>query len=172
MANSLAGARFERYELGIKWQALDNQLSVDAVIYQIEKRNVLTTEPVDATFSVSAGEVRSRGFDLKVAGNLIPQWRVIGGYAYVDAEVIKGNVIQSGTRLMNIPRNSFSLLNVYEFQDNALKLGLGAGVKYVDERAGKRPTRRFDGQLQRCRSAELLQGQRPDQAQSGCEEPD
>ena len=126
------------YELGIKWEALDDQLSVDAAIYQIEKSNVLTTDPVVSTFSVAAGEVRSRGFDLNVAGNLTPQWRVIGGYAYVNAEVTKDNVIQSGTRLANIPKNSFSLLNVYEFQDGALKgLGLGTGLKYVDERAGQ-----------------------------------
>ena len=126
------------YEMGIKWEALDRQLSVDAAIYQIEKKNVLTTDPVDNTFSVAAGQVRSRGFDLNVAGNLTPEWRVIGGYAYVDAEVTRDNTLRSGTRLMNIPRSSFSLLNVYEFQDGALKgLGLGAGGKYVDQRAGQ-----------------------------------
>ncbi|MBI6655957.1 TonB-dependent siderophore receptor [Pseudomonas carnis] len=126
------------YEMGIKWEALDRQLSVDAAVYQIEKKNVLTTDPVDNTFSVAAGQVRSRGFDLNVAGNLTPEWRVIGGYAYVDAEVTRDNTLRSGTRLMNIPRNSFSLLNVYEFQDGALKgLGLGAGGKYVDQRAGQ-----------------------------------
>ncbi|WP_073525474.1 TonB-dependent siderophore receptor [Pseudomonas fluorescens] len=126
------------YEMGIKWEALERQLSVDAAIYQIEKKNVLTTDPVDNTFSVAAGQVRSRGFDLNVAGNLTPEWRVIGGYAYVDAEVTRDNTLRSGTRLMNIPRNSFSLLNVYEFQDGALKgLGLGAGGKYVDQRAGQ-----------------------------------
>lgn len=126
------------YEMGIKWEALDRQLSVDAAIYQIEKKNVLTTDPVDNTFSVAAGQVRSRGFDLNVAGNLTPEWRVIGGYAYVDAEVPRDNTLRSGTRLMNIPRNSFSLLNVYDFQDGALKgLGLGAGGKYVDQRAGQ-----------------------------------
>lgn len=126
------------YEMGVKWEALDRQLSVDAAIYQIEKKNVLTTDPVDNTFSVAAGQVRSRGFDLNVAGNLTPEWRVIGGYAYVDAEVTRDNTLRSGTRLMNIPRNSFSLLNVYEFQDGALKgLGLGVGGKYVDPRAGQ-----------------------------------
>jgi iron complex outermembrane receptor protein len=126
------------YEMGIKWEAFDRQLSVDAAIYQIEKENVLTTDPVDSTFSVAAGQVRSRGLDLNVAGNITPQWRVIGGYAYVDAEVTKDNTLRTGTRLLNIPRNSFSLLNVYEFQDGALKgLGLGAGGKYVDERAGQ-----------------------------------
>ena len=126
------------YEMGIKWEALDRQLSVDAAVYQIEKKNVLTTDPVDSTFSVAAGQVRSRGFDLNVTGNITPEWRVIGGYAYVDAEVTRDNTLRSGTRLLNIPRNSFSLLNVYEFQDGALKgLGLGAGGKYVDERAGQ-----------------------------------
>jgi iron complex outermembrane receptor protein len=126
------------YEVGVKWDALDRQLSVDAAIYQIEKRNVLTTDPVDSTFSVAAGEVRSRGLDINVAGNVTPEWRVIGGYAYVDAEVTKDNVLQSGTRLLNIPKNSFSLLNMYEFQEGELKgLGLGVGAKYVDERAGQ-----------------------------------
>ncbi|TYK55315.1 TonB-dependent siderophore receptor [Pseudomonas synxantha] len=126
------------YEMGIKWEALDRQLSVDAAIYQIEKKNVLATDPLDNTLSVATGQVRSRGFDLNVAGNLTPEWRVIGGYAYVDAEVTRDTTLRAGTRLMNIPRNSFSLLNVYEFQDGALKgLGLGAGGKYVDQRAGQ-----------------------------------
>ncbi|WP_300626744.1 TonB-dependent receptor [Pseudomonas sp.] len=126
------------YEMGIKWEALDRQLSVDAAIYQIEKKNVLAIDPLDNALSVATGQVRSRGFDLNVAGNLTPEWRVIGGYAYVDAEVTRDTTLRSGTRLMNIPRNSFSLLNVYEFQDGALKgLGLGAGGKYVDQRAGQ-----------------------------------
>ena len=126
------------YEMGIKWEALDRQVSVDAAVYQIEKRNVLTSDPQDSTLNVAAGEVRSRGFDLNVAGNLTPEWRVIGGYAYVDAEVVKDNTFEKGSRLLNVPRNSFSLLNVYEFQDGGLKgLGLGLGARYVDERAGK-----------------------------------
>ncbi|WLG65740.1 TonB-dependent siderophore receptor [Pseudomonas brassicacearum] len=132
------------YEMGVKWEALDRQLSVDAAVYQIEKRNVLTTDPVDSTFSVAAGEVRSRGFDLNVAGNLTPEWRMIGGYAYVDAEVTKDINIPSGTRLLNVPKNTFSLLNVYEFQDGGLKgLGLGVGAKYVDERAGQTAANAF-----------------------------
>ncbi|MEE4133943.1 TonB-dependent siderophore receptor [Pseudomonas viridiflava] len=126
------------YEVGVKWEALDRQLSVDAALYQIEKQNVLTTDPVDSTFSVAAGEVRSRGLDLNVVGNLTPEWRVMGSYAYVDAEVTKDNTLRSGTRLLNIPEQTFSLLNVYEFQDGAMRgLGLGAGGRYVDQRAGQ-----------------------------------
>lgn len=125
-------------EVGLKWEALERQLSVDAAVYRITKENVLTLDPVDPACSVAAGEVSSRGLDLNVAGNLTPEWRVIGGYAYVDAEVTEDNTLASGTRLANIPRNTFSLLNTYEFLDGAAKgLGLGMGVKYVDDRAGQ-----------------------------------
>lgn len=131
------------YELGVKWEALDRQLSVDAAIYQITKENVLTRDPNDSTntYSIAAGEVRSRGLDINVAGNLTPEWRMIGGYAYVDAEVTKDTTLPKGTHLANIPRNTFSLLNTYEFQDGLAKgLGLGVGVKYVDDRAGQTST--------------------------------
>ncbi|WP_369991771.1 TonB-dependent siderophore receptor [Pseudomonas xanthosomatis] len=138
-----AGGGFEpekgkSYELGVKWEALDRQLSVDAAIYHIVKENVLTRDPNDPTFSIAAGQVRSRGLDINIAGNITPEWRMIGGYAYVDAEVTKDNRLPTGTRLANIPRNSFSLLNTYEFQDGFAKgLGLGFGVKYVDDRNGQ-----------------------------------
>ena len=126
------------YELGVKWEALDRQLSVDAAIYHIVKENVLTRDPVDPNYSVAAGQVRSRGLDINIAGNITPAWRVIGGYAYVDAKVTKDNRLPTGTRLANIPRNSFSLLNTYEFQDGFAKgLGVGLGVKYVDDRNGQ-----------------------------------
>ncbi|MBC3493427.1 TonB-dependent siderophore receptor [Pseudomonas taiwanensis] len=128
------------YELGVKWEALDRQLSVDAAIYHIVKENVLANDPNDptGTYKIAAGEVRSRGLDINIAGNITPEWRVIGGYAYVDAEVTKDTSLPTGTRLANIPRNSFSLLNTYEFQDGLAKgLGLGVGVKYVDDRQGQ-----------------------------------
>ncbi len=126
------------FELGAKWQVLDKQLSVEAAIYQIDKKNVLTTDPLDSSYSVAAGEVRSRGFDFNVVGNITPAWRVIGGYAYVDAQVTKDNALRDGTRLVNIPKQSVSLLSLYEIQDGPLRgLGLGGGARYVDERAGQ-----------------------------------
>lgn len=140
---SLQGSGFDpekgkSYELGVKWEAPDRQLSVDAAIYHIVKENVLTRDPADPNYNLAAGEVRSRGLDITIAGNLTPEWRMIGGYAYVDAEVTKDNRLPTGTRLANIPRNSFSLLNTYEFQDGLAKgLGLGVGVKYVDDRNGQ-----------------------------------
>lgn len=136
--NGFAPEKGKSYELGLKWEALDRQLNVDAAVYHIEKRNVLTVDPANTTFSVAAGEVRSQGLDLNVAGNITPEWRMIGGYSFVDAQVTKDNTLKNGTRLANVPRNSFSLLNVYEFQQGTLNgLGLGVGLKSIGERAGQ-----------------------------------
>ncbi|EXX17472.1 tonB-dependent siderophore receptor family protein [Acinetobacter baumannii 25750_8] len=115
------------YELGFKWQALDNMLSIDSAIFYANKENVLTLDPVDSAYKVAAGEVRSRGIELNIAGQITPAWKIIGGYAYTDAEVTKDNTLQKGTALANIPKNSFNLLNIYEFQDGPLQ-GLGLGI--------------------------------------------
>ena len=126
------------YELGFKWQALDNMLSVDSAIFYANKENVLTIDPVDSAYKVAAGEVRSRGVELNIAGQITPAWKVIGGYAYTDAEVTKDNTLKKGTALANVPKNSFNLLNIYEIQDGPLQgLGLGINQKYIDKRAGQ-----------------------------------
>jgi len=125
----------EGYEVGAKFSLLDDRLSATAALFDIRRSNVLTVDPVDSNFNVAAGEVRSRGFDLSVAGYLAPGWRVIGSYAYVDAAVVRDNTIPVGSRIANIPRNSFAVQSVYEFQGGDLRgLGLGAGVTYVDQR--------------------------------------
>ncbi|HDI1583786.1 TPA: TonB-dependent receptor, partial [Acinetobacter baumannii] len=121
------------YELGFKWQALDNMLSIDSAIFYANKENVLTLDPVDSAYKVAAGEVRSRGIELNIAGQITPAWKIIGGYAFTDAEVTKDNTLQKGTALANIPKNSFNLLNIYEFQVGPLQgLGLGINQKYID----------------------------------------
>ncbi|WP_000364481.1 TonB-dependent siderophore receptor, partial [Acinetobacter baumannii] len=126
------------YELGFKWQALDNMLSIDSAIFYANKENVLTLDPVDSAYKVAAGEVRSRGIELNIAGQITPAWKIIGGYAFTDAEVTKDNTLQKGTALANIPKNSFNLLNIYEFQVGPLQgLGLGINQKYIDKRAGQ-----------------------------------
>ncbi|EPK4065621.1 TonB-dependent siderophore receptor, partial [Acinetobacter baumannii] len=60
------------YELGFKWQALDNMLSIDSAIFYANKENVLTLDPVDSAYKVAAGEVRSRGIELNIAGQITP----------------------------------------------------------------------------------------------------
>ncbi|WP_425316310.1 TonB-dependent siderophore receptor [Stutzerimonas chloritidismutans] len=135
------------HEVGIKYELPEHDLSVTAALFHITKENVLTSDPVDSNYQVAAGEARSRGFDISVAGNITPQWRVIGGYAYVDAEVTESTSasMPTGTRLANVPRHSFNLLDTYEFAEGPLAgLGVGMGVKYVGDRKGGATSTAFD----------------------------
>ena len=139
------------HEVGIKYALPEHDLSVTAALFHIIKENVLTSDPLDSNYQVAAGEARSRGFDISVAGNITPQWRVIGGYAYVDAEVTESSSASTpvGTRLANVPRHSFNLLDTYEFADGPLAglgigIGIGMGVKYVGDRKGGASSTAFD----------------------------
>ena len=135
----------EGYEVGAKVDLLDGRLSATAALFEITRTNVLTADPVDQNFSVAAGEIRSRGFDLSVAGYLAPGWRVIGTYTYVDAAVTRDNTIPVGSRIANIPENAFAFQSVYEFQGGALRgLGLGGGVNFVGRRAAGTAVSTFD----------------------------
>jgi len=135
------------HEVGIKYELPEHDLSVTAALFHITKENVLTSDPVDSNYQIAAGEARSRGFDISVAGNITPQWRVIGGYAYVDAEVTESSSasMPAGTRLANVPRHSFNLLDTYEFAEGPLAgLGVGMGIKYVGDRKGGATSTAFD----------------------------
>lgn len=139
---SVTGAPFDPqegigYEGGVKLDLIKNQLSVTAAGFHIVKENVLTTDPTNSSNRIAAGEVTSDGMDVNIVGNITPEWRVIGGYAYIDARVTKDNTLVVGSDLVNVPRNSASLFSVYEWQSGALRgFGLGGGVYFVGDRAG------------------------------------
>lgn len=125
------------YEAGFKLDLLDSRLGMTIAAFHLTKENVLTADPLDATYQVAAGEVRSRGVDLQLTGQLTDEIRVIGAYAYVDAEVTKDNTLERGSRLLNVPEHSGSLMGVYEFLDGGLRgLELGGGINYVGDRSG------------------------------------
>ena len=107
------------------------------LLFLRKKENVLTLDPVDSAYKVAAGEVRSQGIELNIAGQITPAWKIIGGYAYTDAEVSKDNTLKRNG-FSQYSKNSFNLLNIYEFQDGPLQgLGLGINQKYIDKRAGQ-----------------------------------
>lgn len=125
------------YEAGFKLDLLDSRLGMTIAAFHLSKENVLTADPLDPAYQIAAGEVRSRGLDLQLSGQLTDAIRVVGAYAYVDAEVTEDSVLARGSRLLNVPRHSGSLLGVYEFLDGNLRgLELGGGLNHVGARSG------------------------------------
>ncbi|AZF40908.1 Ferrichrome-iron receptor [Pseudomonas sp. R1-43-08] len=129
------------YEMGIKTELFDDRLSATLAAFHIEKENVLTLDPSTNT-NRAMGKARSQGFDLQLTGQVTDAIRVIGAFAYIDAEVTKGdNTIPAGSRILGVAKRSGSLLGVYEFQDGALRgSDLGAAFTYVGDRSGEAGT--------------------------------
>ncbi len=117
---------------------MPGRVTASAALFDIHKRNVLVTvaEGLTNVYSV-AGEVRSRGLEMDVSGQLSDRWSVIGSYAYTDAQVTKDANYQ-GNELQNVAKNSGSLSAVYDFGSlfGGDQLRVGAGARYVGERAG------------------------------------
>ncbi|MBD2346216.1 TonB-dependent siderophore receptor [Anabaena subtropica] len=130
--------RGTQYEVGMKvdWT---NNLSSTLALYQITRSNVTTTDLRDPSgnSSIQTGEQRSRGIELDITGEILPGWKIIGGYAYTDAIVSQDNTIPEGNRINNVPEHAFSLWTTYELQQGNLQgLGFGLGLFYVGERQG------------------------------------
>jgi iron complex outermembrane receptor protein len=126
-----------QYELGVKGELFDKKLTSTLAFYQIDRANFATTDPDNPDFSIATGEVRSRGIELDMAGEILPGWKVIAAYAYTDAEITEDNDFSVGNKLENVPENSASLWTSYQIQQGSLQgLGLGAGVFFVGDRQG------------------------------------
>ena len=127
--------RSRSYELGAKLET--GKLTGTVAVYDIRKRNVLTTNPANTDFAIAAGEVGSRGLEMDVSGELARGLRVSGAYAYTDATVTRGdNTIVTGSRFANVPRHGANLLATQQFALATGTASVGGGVQYVGERKG------------------------------------
>ncbi|QNN76871.1 TonB-dependent siderophore receptor [Pseudoxanthomonas mexicana] len=120
--------KFTNKEVGFKWDIHD-ALSFTAALYQLDRTNVAITDPLDATRLVLVDGQRVKGLELGLAGNLTEQWQVMAGYAYQDSQVQTPGA-QNGNQLGQVPENSFSLWNRYDFTP---RFGAGLGVIYRDD---------------------------------------
>jgi len=128
---NLAPERAKSWELGTKWDVLDEQLSLTAAVFQTKKDNARATDPVTGTVQL-VGNNRVRGFELGVSGNITPAWNVFGGYTYLDAKLIDdGAGNNSGKQIKFIAPHSFSLWSTYQVTP---QLDLGGGVNYTGKR--------------------------------------
>ncbi|MFJ5330413.1 TonB-dependent siderophore receptor [Pectobacterium versatile] len=139
-ATSLPPELGRSYEIGAKWD-LDNRISGNLALFDIEKRNVMVTERIGSeNFGRVVGQVRSQGAELDLAGKLTDSLSLISSYAYTDARVT-ADPKNNGKRMPNSARHTASLFLTQDFGSIGLAAGddlrAGAGARYISRRAGK-----------------------------------
>ncbi|MFG3694980.1 TonB-dependent receptor [Stutzerimonas stutzeri] len=124
------------YEIGAKWNLLQDRLMLTAAVFRLERTDIKTTDPINPAKLVLAGEQRTDGFETTFMGQLSDTWQLYGGYAFLDAEITKSNsktngVDNEGQVPTLTPRHSANLWAVRSL-DTDWRVGMGAN--YVGSR--------------------------------------
>jgi len=127
----LAPEENRSYELGAKWDLYGGNLSLTSAVFQIEKTNARTQ--VSTGVYELDGDVRVNGIELSAAGSLTANWRLIAGYTYLDAEIVKASVLDGtqGKVPANTPRNAASLWTTYNL---SREWEIGGGLTTMSSR--------------------------------------
>ncbi|WP_435034777.1 TonB-dependent receptor [Pseudomonas neuropathica] len=121
----------KNYEIGTKWDLLNDRLSLTADVFRTEKENARVQ--VDTSSYENAGKTRVQGVELSASGKITDKWQVFAGYAFMDSEQVDGGPMgkaNDGNELPNTPKNSASLWTTYQVTP---KLTIGGGAFYVDD---------------------------------------
>ena len=133
----------ELYEVGLKTEWFNKRLSATLAVFKITQENSLEQSPKagKADWRVPVDE-ESNGFELDVAGEILPNFSVVANYAYTDARIVKlkeeGAIKDLNVQRPSTPRHAANLWTKYIFESGSLKgLGAGIGVSYASERLGQ-----------------------------------
>ncbi|CAH0224216.1 putative TonB-dependent receptor BfrD [Pseudomonas sp. Bi123] len=133
--SSLDPEKNRNYEIGTKWDFFGDDLSLTAALFRTEKTNARINDPDGGTTQVLDGEQQVNGLELTYTGKLTRNWRVFGGYTYMDSEVVRTTLAaDEGNRMPSTPRNNFTFWSTYDLVPD--KLTVGAGATFVDSQFG------------------------------------
>ena len=121
----------QAYELGFKWQGLSG-LDINAALFRTDKTKARLPGLGADDPSVLDTEQRVDGFELLVAGQVTPQWRLFGGYTFMDSEVRESVAFPQleGQDLGGTPEHSVNVFTTYDVTD---RFSFGGGLQWVDE---------------------------------------
>ncbi|MGE8318537.1 MAG: TonB-dependent receptor [Comamonas sp.] len=122
-------------EVGVKWDLLDGQASATASLFQLERTNIKSVNPVTNTL-VPLGVQRTQGLELTFTGQLPQGWQVWSGYAFLDTEMTSSPAVDAGQpvqgkRATLTPRHS---ANLWVTKALGNGFGVGGGINYVGDR--------------------------------------
>jgi iron complex outermembrane receptor protein len=138
------------YEVGTKFDLIDKMLTGTIAVFKMKKSNLLTADPVNAGFTLDVGKAKSKGVEFDLNAKLPEGLNLVFSYAYVDAVIADdildpdfGRTIRAGDPLINIPKNSITLLASKDFRIGDREMTLGGDIKYVDKRLGETAVQYF-----------------------------
>jgi len=131
----------KQYEVGVKYAPIGMDALFSAAVYDLTQENVsiAVVLPSGVIEQQTVGESRVRGLDLEAKAELTPNLSLVGGYSYMESDVLRGTLYDGsslkGNEFATAPRHSASLWTYYNVPDTDVSVGLGAryvGAYYFD----------------------------------------
>ncbi|MDA3912878.1 TonB-dependent receptor, partial [Oleiagrimonas sp.] len=132
----------KQFEIGTKTNWFDNRLRTTLAFYQINEKDTLShSHCAIGTCYQQVGKARSKGAELEVNAQPMPNWQITAGYSYTDARITSStNPAEINTRLPDVPVNSEHLWSRYDFESSVLQgVGFGVGIIHNGQREGVTP---------------------------------
>lgn len=123
----------EQTEVGVKYQPVGLNARFGIALFDLKRKNALTTDPNNVLFQAQNGEVTSRGLELEALANITRDFKVVASYTNYELFVSKDlDPTLIGRVPTAKPRQVASMWFDYTFRDNWLDgVGFGGGVRYV-----------------------------------------
>ncbi|MGY3489963.1 iron complex outermembrane receptor protein [Bradyrhizobium sp. USDA 4011] len=123
----------EQTEVGVKYEPVGLNARFGVALFDLKRKNALTTDPNNTLFQTQNGEVTSRGVELEAVANITRDFKLVASYTNYELFVSKDlNPALIGTVPTNTPRQLASVWTDYTFRDGPLNgFGFGGGVRYV-----------------------------------------
>lgn len=143
---SLRPSLIDQYEVGAKKNLWGNAVAVNLSVYQISYRdyyqafidpatNAASTDPRNLKEFV--GKMRSRGVELDITGNPMPNLSIIGGVSYNNSVYLdtpeKVGYVEN-QRLVRTPATTANASVFYTFTQGVKGLKIGASAYYIGNR--------------------------------------
>ncbi|RMB55046.1 outer membrane receptor for ferric coprogen and ferric-rhodotorulic acid [Sphingomonas sp. PP-CE-3A-406] len=129
----------KQFEAGTKLSLMHDRLLLSAAAYQITQSNRLYNDPDLPTSVLQIGKVRARGIETEVSGEIVPGWRINGGYSYTRTKYLEdANPLFEGISLVPIvPKHMAKMFTNYAPVAGPLAgLSLGGGLTWFGSTFG------------------------------------
>lgn len=132
-SNPFKPSRGKQTEGGIKYQPEKSSLLFTAALYDLQKTNIVSYDPV--TFAGrQIGRQRSRGAEFEIKGEWLPGLNATASYTWLQSKILRSaDPAEIDKRPAGVPGRTAAVWLDYALPDSGL--GFGAGVRYMSDLA-------------------------------------
>lgn len=127
----------KNYEAGLKAELLNDTLTASVALFRVNEDNVGVYEGsfvnalgLDQDYYTTQDGIETKGIELEVAGQITPNWQIMGGYTHQETTDNRDGEGSGGLRIQGFAEDLFKLSTRYQFNGDLSGLAIGGSVNW------------------------------------------